>query len=113
MALANTNFTFSILFLDREGEKIQVGEPKIQVFYFRDDGTKSLLAETAMHEDEEYGRYCHRILIPDVPPYTTIYGVMCGDHPVTGRTLYAEQQLTIAPPLANAKGRFRSSFVRK
>ena len=75
-------FTFTVLFVDGNGDPFAPTSVTIEVFYFDNTGTKqSLVASgtgmTAVAGDT--GRYAHTITIPGaLTPADQIYGVMKG-----------------------------------
>ena len=90
-------FTFTVLFVDSNGDPIVPTTPTIEVFYFDNTGAKQVLvaagtALTAVVGDT--GRYAHTITIPGaLTPADEIYGVMKGTEPDTGQEIVVEQEV--------------------
>jgi len=102
--LANTSFTFQVLFLDVDNIPFVVLNPEITVFSFSDAGVKQeLIATTAMIPvtPVEVGRYTYTYTLPSAfGEGDMIYGEMTGEHPVSGDILWYSEDVAVVtlPP---------------
>jgi len=102
--LANSSFTFQILFLDTDNTPIAVVDPTITVFSFSAAGVKQeLVAATAMDAvvPAETGRYTYTYTVPAAfTDGDMIYGEMTGEHPVSGDLLWYSEEVSVVtlPP---------------
>jgi len=101
--LANSPFTFQVLFLDVDNIPIAVLNPTITVFSYSDLGVKQeLVAATVMDPATpvEVGRYIYTYTVPSVfDEGDMIYGEMTGEHPVSGDLLrYSEGVSVVTLP---------------
>ena len=88
-------FTFTVLFLNPNGEKFQPDVISIEVFHFDSTGAKQVLAAAGtpmIPVATELGRYSYTITIPStLTPADQIYGVMTGEITTTGEKIVAEE----------------------
>ena len=90
-------FTFTVLYVDANGDPITPTSSTIEVFYFDSTGAKQTLAVagTAMSAvGGDPGRYAYTFTIPGaLTPADQIYGVMTGVDPATGMDIVVEQEV--------------------
>ena len=92
-------FTFTVLFLDANGDPITPTSVTIEAFYFDNLGAKQVFvtggtAMTAVVGDA--GRYTHTVTLP--PAMTAayqVYGVMTGVDPSTSADIVVEQEVDL------------------
>lgn len=92
-------FTFTVLFLDADGDPIVPTSVTIEAFYFDNLGAKQVFVTdgtvmTAVAGDA--GRYVHTADLPAamVASYQ-VYGVMIGVDPLTGNDIVVEQEVDL------------------
>lgn len=90
-------FTFTVLFLDANGDPITPTSSVIEVFYFDSAGDKQSLVAAAtpmVAVAGDTGRYSYTFTIPGaLTPADQIYGVMTGADPATGMDIVVEQEV--------------------
>ena len=90
-------FTFTVLYLDANGDPITPTSSSIEAFYFDAVGAKQVLAAagTVMSAvGGDPGRYAYTLTIPAIlTPADQIYGVMTGVDPATGTEIVVEQEV--------------------
>ena len=90
-------FTFTVLYLDANGDPITPTSSTIEAFYFDAAGAKQVLAAagTVMSAvGGDPGRYAYTLTIPGaLTPADQIYGVMTGIDPATGTEIVVEQEV--------------------
>ena len=92
-------FTFTVLFLDADGDPIVPTSVTIEAFYFDNLGAKQVFvtdgtAMTAVAGDA--GRYVHTADLPAAMLASyQVYGVMVGVDPLTGNDIVVEQEVDL------------------
>jgi hypothetical protein len=90
-------FSFTVLFVDGDGNPIEPTDTTIEVFYFDSVGAKQVItaAGTAMAAVVgNPGRFQYTVTIPEALPIASeVYGVMRGTDPLTGTEVLAEQEV--------------------
>jgi hypothetical protein len=90
-------FSFTVYFVDGDGNPIEPTDTSIEVFYFDSDGDKQTVSAagtpmTAVPGDA--GRFQYTVTIPEALPLASeVYGVMRGTDPTTGTEVLAEQEV--------------------
>lgn len=90
-------FSFTVYFVDGDGNPIEPTDTSIEVFYFNSDGDKQTISVagtpmTAVPGDA--GRFQYTVTIPEALPLASeVYGVMRGTDPTTGTEVIAEQEV--------------------
>jgi len=110
-------FTFTVLFLDSEGNTITPTSITIEAFYFDGTGSKQnfVNAGTAMNAVAgNPGRYVYTVELPtSMTPAYQAYGVMKGVDPLTGNDIVVEQEVDLSPELQpGSAGGLRTSFFK-
>ncbi len=92
-------FTFTVLFLDADGNSITPTSVTMEAFYFDNLGVKQVFvaegtAMTAVVGDA--GRYVHTADLPsEMTSAYQVYGVMIGVDPTTGNDIVVEQEVDL------------------
>ncbi len=92
-------FTFTVLFLDADGNSITPTSVTMEAFYFDNLGVKQVFvaegtAMTAVAGDT--GRYVHTADLPsEMTSAYQVYGVMIGVDPTTGNDIVVEQEVDL------------------
>ena len=90
-------FTFTVLYVDANGDPITPTSSVIEVFYFDSAGDKQSLVAAAtpmVAVAGDTGRYSYTFTIPGaLTPADQIYGVMTGVDPTTGMDIVVEQEV--------------------
>jgi hypothetical protein len=109
-------FTFTVLFLDADGNSITPTSVTMEAFYFDNLGVKQVFvaegtAMTAVVGDA--GRYVHTVNLPsEMTPAYQVYGVMIGVDPATGNDIVVEQEVDLADTQSAPNRGLITNFVK-